>query len=174
MASETRERHRIVLSIDDGCAYAQLVCPPSGCETAHGCSECGRDLSDETAERCYDCPPDTDECWLKTWADNEDLTAYMRDQALGAFEIEETFKNGELVVAVVPPPASKTREEFGVFGIDEDDPRENDELGSFASLEEARSFAASFNDADPPFDRLAAMRRTVTTTDWEEVPDAGE
>lgn len=98
-------RHRLKISIDDGVAHSELICPERGCVASSTCGQCGRDVDDTEAEPCYDCPDRPSPCWLQTWAENEDLTSYTADQPLGVFAIDATYDD-ELVVTIVGPVSS--------------------------------------------------------------------
>lgn len=72
--------HRLELTLDVNGVTSKLVCPPTGCEPVEQCSECGRRRGDKENEPCSVCTPDTEgECWLRTWAEAEELTDHLHD-----------------------------------------------------------------------------------------------
>lgn len=78
--------HKLVLKVENGGVSSELICPKVGCQPVASCGDCGRERGDEATDRCPQCPADADdaawpECWLATWADNEDLTDFLCDDA---------------------------------------------------------------------------------------------
>lgn len=74
MALPNPNIHRVVITFDDG-IQAKLICPESGCVPVTICSYCNRNI-EQTDERCPQCPSGEGECWLKMWADADDLLEY--------------------------------------------------------------------------------------------------
>jgi hypothetical protein len=108
--------HRVVLEFDGGGISATLTCPTNGdgCHPAMSCSHCGRDYADPEATRCYDCKDaDPDECWIKTWFDNESA----EDLLHGSVEIsiDAEWDMDHLVARIVDPALASegTPEEAG-------------------------------------------------------------
>lgn len=87
------ERHKLKLTIEDGCVYADLIHPETGCLPATICSSCHRDIRDsEEPERCHDCPTGKEPgCWLDGW---DELAEYLRGKVLVTVDVEESW-NGE-------------------------------------------------------------------------------
>jgi hypothetical protein len=82
-------RHLLKITLDDGAVVSELICPESGCEPVDG-----------------EGPPAP--CWLRTWAENEDLAAnYVLGRAvLGTFAIDATWKADAPDIKFVAPASS--------------------------------------------------------------------
>lgn len=67
--------HKLKITIDGDGVQSTLICPDNGsCPGATICTSCWRDTNDpEQPDACPECPSGDGECWLKGWADNEDM-----------------------------------------------------------------------------------------------------
>lgn len=81
--------HKLKIGFGGGVIHSKLVCPESGCRPADTCGQCGRVFGEgegeDESERCPFCGDERERaveagCWLRTWADNEDLTEYLEGE----------------------------------------------------------------------------------------------
>lgn len=93
--------HRVVLEFDGGGIRAKLICPESGCTPGQTCGLCGRDYGDPESTPCYDCKDaKLDECWIKTWFDNESADELLHGQV--ELEIEGEWDGDHMKAIIVP------------------------------------------------------------------------
>lgn len=104
------DTHRVVLEFDGGGVAAKLICPPGDkCNGGIACGLCGRDLHDAGATPCYDCKDSNpDECWIKTWFDNEDALDLLHGRVEVAIDAEWAMDH--LVAHIVPAEGVRDRE----------------------------------------------------------------
>jgi len=108
-------RHRLRIWLEAGLVMSELICPESGCEPVDA-----------------EGPPAP--CWLRTWAENEDIAAnYVQETAqLGVFAVEASFTGDQPNVRIVAPVSSSAgdgperngRNEKGAIGTAGDEARE--------------------------------------------------
>lgn len=101
--------HRLILEFDGGGMNAKLICPPDGsCKGGISCGLCGRDLNDPESTPCYDCKDSNpDECWIKTWFDNESPEDLLHGEVEVAIDCE--WDEDHLVANITADPNDTER-----------------------------------------------------------------
>jgi hypothetical protein len=91
------ERHQVKLTFGAPWGHPELICPGEGCQP-----------DPEAASK---------ECWLKGWADNEDLTEYLEGEVTVQVDAEWDAEHEFPLVKIVDPAASVvTPEMVETFG----------------------------------------------------------
>ena len=110
--------HLLKLTLDGDTFSSELICVGK-CVPVTQCTACGRSVvGDDEAEPCHDCPTKEDPCWLRTWADNEDLTDYVEDlHELGTWPIEVGWEDAPSIRLLDRPSLSLSQIDLVTFAL---------------------------------------------------------